>query len=97
MPAAQAAAPAHAGERAARARGVRAFALSRVRLLPGPFEDARALDARYLLSLNADRLLHGFRSNAGLAPKAARYSGWESGVLCPGHTLGHYLSACSTT
>jgi DUF1680 family protein len=66
-----------------------------VRLLPGPFEDARALDARYLLSLNADRLLHGFRSNAGLAPKAARYSGWESGVLCPGHTLGHYLSACS--
>ena len=95
MPAAQAAAPAQAGEGAARARGARAFALSRVRLLPGPFEDARALDARYLLSLNADRLLHGFRSNAGLAPKAVRYSGWESGELCPGHTLGHYLSACS--
>nr|WP_246312600.1 glycoside hydrolase family 127 protein [Aquabacterium terrae] len=69
--------------------------LSRVRLLPGPFDDARALDERYLLSLNVDRLLHGFRSNAGLAPKAARYRGWESGDLCPGHTLGHYLSACS--
>ena len=66
-----------------------------MRLLPGPFEAARALDARYLLSLNADRLLHGFRTNAGLAPKAARYGGWESEDLCPGHTLGHYLSACS--
>jgi DUF1680 family protein len=75
--------------------GVRAFPLHRVRLLPGPFEAARALDARYLLSLNADRLLHGFRTNAGLAPKAARYGGWESKDLCPGHTLGHYLSACS--
>jgi DUF1680 family protein len=79
----------------ARVTRARAFALSRVRLLPGPFEAARALDARYLLSLNPDRLLHGFRSNAGLAPKAARYGGWESKDLCPGHTLGHYLSACS--
>lgn len=75
--------------------GARPFPLQRVRLLPGPFERARALDARYLLSLNADRLLHGFRTNAGLAPKAARYGGWESRDLCPGHTLGHYLSACS--
>ncbi|HEX5682592.1 MAG TPA: beta-L-arabinofuranosidase domain-containing protein [Ideonella sp.] len=75
--------------------GARPFPLQRVRLLPGPFEAARALDARYLLSLNADRLLHGFRANAGLAPKAARYGGWESKDLCPGHTLGHYLSACS--
>lgn len=75
--------------------GARPFPLQRVRLLPGPFEQARALDARYLLSLTADRLLHGFRSNAGMAPKAARYGGWESRDLCPGHTLGHYLSACS--
>ncbi|HEY9066432.1 MAG TPA: beta-L-arabinofuranosidase domain-containing protein [Burkholderiaceae bacterium] len=71
------------------------FPLSRVRLLPGPFEAAQALDARYLLSLNADRLLHGFRANAGLAPKGLRYGGWESEDLCPGHTLGHYLSACA--
>lgn len=86
---------AQAGESAVRMTRARAFALSRVRLLPGPFEAARALDARYLLSLNADRLLHGFRTNAGLAPKALRYGGWESRDLCPGHTLGHYLSACS--
>lgn len=80
---------------AAADRTLRPFALARVRLRPGPFEAARALGARYLLSLHADRLLHGFRSNAGLAPRAPRYGGWESGVLCPGHTLGHYLSACA--
>ena len=83
------------GESAVRVTRAQPFALSRVRLLPGPFEAARALDARYLLSLNADRLLHGFRANAGLVPKALRYGGWESRDLCPGHTLGHYLSACS--
>ncbi|HJV62174.1 MAG TPA: beta-L-arabinofuranosidase domain-containing protein, partial [Albitalea sp.] len=86
---------ARAGASAAGAARAQGFALSSVRLLSGPFEAARALGARYLLSLNADRLLHGFRTNAGLQPKAARYGGWESEDLCPGHTLGHYLSACS--
>jgi len=86
---------AQASEPAPGVTQAQAFALSRVRLLPGPFETARALDASYLLSLDADRLLNGFRANAGLAPKAPRYAGWESGSLCPGHTLGHYLSACS--
>ncbi|WP_284614973.1 beta-L-arabinofuranosidase domain-containing protein [Aquabacterium humicola] len=76
-------------------RAARPFALADVRLLAGPFRRAQALGARYLLSLNADRLLHGFRRNAGLEPRAARYGGWESRDLCPGHTLGHYLSACS--
>ena len=77
------------------AGSARPFPLSSVRLQPGPFLDAQQLDARYLLSLNTDRLLHGFRVNAGLPPKAARYGAWESEDLCPGHTLGHYLSACS--
>lgn len=86
---------ARAAQPAARGHGVRPFALSQVRLLPGLFETAQALDQRYLRSLNADRLLHGFRVNAGLVPKAARYGGWESQELCPGHTLGHYLSACA--
>jgi hypothetical protein len=84
--------------RAAAARSAPAlqpFALADVRLLGGAFQRAQALDARYLRSLDADRLLQGFRVNAGLAPKAPRYGGWESMELCPGHTLGHYLSACS--
>ena len=76
------------------------FDLAAVRLLPGPFAIARDLDARYLLSLDPDRLLHNFRVNAGLEPKAPVYGGWESqqpwvDIRCQGHTLGHYLSACS--
>ena len=76
------------------------FDLSSVRLLPGPFKTAQELDAQYLLALEPDRLLHNFRVNAGLAPKAPVYGGWESqepwiDIRCHGHTLGHYLSACS--
>jgi uncharacterized protein len=79
---------------------VKAFDLSAVRLLPGPFETARELDAQYLLTLDPDRLLHNFRVNAGLEPKASVYGGWESqepwvDIRCHGHTLGHFLSACS--
>jgi len=79
-------------------RRLSAFDLRDVRLLDGPFRDAQQRDARYLLSLDPDRLLHNFRANAGLAPKAPVYGGWESeepwvGIRCHGHTLGHYLSA----
>ncbi len=70
------------------------FELADVRLLDGPFRDAMGRDQNYLLSLEPDRLLSRFRTEAGLPPKAARYGGWESlGVA--GHILGHYLSACS--
>ena len=70
------------------------FSPADVRLLDGPFKDAMDRDAKYLLSLDPDRLLSGFRSEAGLKPKAAKYGGWESQGIA-GHTLGHYLSACS--
>ncbi|HSE21002.1 MAG TPA: beta-L-arabinofuranosidase domain-containing protein, partial [Pyrinomonadaceae bacterium] len=76
------------------------FDLADVKLLDGPFRQAQQRDARYLLQLEPDRLLHNFRVNAGLKPKAPVYGGWESvepwiGIRCHGHTLGHYLSACS--
>jgi hypothetical protein len=70
------------------------FPLSAVRLLDGPFKAAMDADAMYLLALDSDRLLAGYRQNAGLSPKATVYGGWEGRGLC-GHTLGHYLSACS--
>jgi DUF1680 family protein len=45
-------------------------------------------------------MLHNFRVNAGLQPKAQVYGGWESiapwiDIRCHGHTLGHYLTATS--
>ena len=71
-----------------------------MRLLDGPFLDAQRRDSTYLLSLQPDRMLHNFRANAGLEPKAPVYGGWESeepwvGIRCHGHTLSHYLSAAS--
>jgi DUF1680 family protein len=73
---------------------VHAFSVAQVRLLEGPFKNAMDRDKDYLLLLDADRLLAGFRSNAGLEPKGKRYGGWEQQSLA-GHSLGHHLSAVS--
>lgn len=70
------------------------FRLEDVRLLDGPFKHAMTRDAEYLLRLEPDRLLSGFRKEAGLTPKAQVYGGWES-MSIAGHSLGHYLSACA--
>lgn len=68
------------------------FELKDVTLLDGPFKHAQELDEKYLLALDPDRLLAGFRLEAGLEPKAEKYPNWESSGL-DGHTLGHYLTA----
>jgi DUF1680 family protein len=73
---------------------IQAYLPGQVRLLPGPFMDAQKRDAAYLLSLDPDRLLAEFRKTAGLDSVAQPYKGWEEREL-RGHTLGHYLSACS--
>jgi len=70
------------------------FPLARVRLTRSRYLDAVAANARYVLSLDADRLLHNFRAGAGLPPKAPAYGGWEADTIA-GHTLGHWLSALS--
>jgi DUF1680 family protein len=71
------------------------FPLEDVRLLDGPFLHATQLDEKILFDLyDPDRLLSKFYTEAGLLPKADHYPGWENESLA-GHTLGHYLSACS--
>jgi len=70
------------------------FKLIDVKLLDGPFLNATQLDAKTLLNYEPDRLLSRFYSEAGLKPKAEQYMGWENESLA-GHSLGHYLSACS--
>lgn len=79
---------------------LKAFDLADVRLDDGPFLHAQRKTEAYLLALQPDRMLHNFRVNAGLKPKAPVYGGWESAPIwaeinCHGHTLGHYLSACA--
>jgi DUF1680 family protein len=70
------------------------FNITDIKLLDGPFLHATELDAKTLLKYDPDRLLSGFYSEAGLKPKAEHYMGWENETIA-GHSLGHYLSACS--
>lgn len=74
------------------------FDLTNVTLLPSPFQTNMLIDKAYLLSLDPDRLLYNYRVNVGLSTSnAVPYGGWEApgDTLCPGHFVGHYLSACS--
>ncbi|WP_420138199.1 glycoside hydrolase family 127 protein [Sphingomonas sp.] len=76
------------------------FDMADVTLGDGPFLHAQRQTEAYLMRLQPDRMLHNFRVNAGLQPKAPVYGGWESEPIwaeinCHGHTLGHYLSACA--
>ncbi len=70
------------------------FNLNDVRLLDGPFKAAQQTDLKYILSLDADRLLAPYLKEAGLPKKAESYGNWENTGL-DGHTAGHYLSALS--
>jgi len=71
--------------------------VNRVRLLGGPLKHAQDLDAEYLLKLEPDRMMAGYRLRAGLEAKAEGYGGWDSvkGKQLTGHVAGHYLSAVS--
>jgi DUF1680 family protein len=70
------------------------FSLTEVKLKDGPFLHATELDMKTLLNYDPDRLLSRFYTEAGLKPRAEQYMGWENESLA-GHSLGHYLSACS--
>lgn len=72
-----------------------------VRLLPGRMYDNLQRDSAWLMSIGCDRLLHSFRTTAGIyAGREGGYmtvpklGGWES-LDCElrGHTTGHVLSA----
>jgi DUF1680 family protein len=70
--------------------------INRVRVLGGPLKTAQDADAKYLLSLEPDRMLAYYRVRAGLAQKAEPYAGWDGGGRnLTGHIAGHYLSAVS--
>ena len=74
----------------------RPLPLTAVRLTGGPLKKAQDLDARYLLSLDPDRMLAFYRKRAGLPQKAEGYTGWDAdGRQLTGHIAGHHLSAVS--
>ena len=80
-----------------------AFDLKDVRLLPSRFRENLERDSAWMASIEVNRLLHSFRTNAGVfAGREGGYmtvkklGGWES-LDCElrGHTTGHLLSAYS--
>jgi len=66
------------------------FSSADVALLDGPFKHARDLNIQVLLQYDVDRLLAGYRKEAGLPEKALSYPNWDG---LDGHVGGHYLSA----
>ncbi|MBV9304200.1 MAG: glycoside hydrolase family 127 protein [Acidobacteriaceae bacterium] len=75
---------------------VEAFRMEEVRLLPGSFKQAQEANLAFLKRLDADRLLHNFRVNAGLPSSAKPLGGWEApDCELRGHFVGHFLSACA--
>lgn len=90
------------GQRNERVRmAAKSFDLSAVRLLPSRFLDNMHRDSAYLMSMDVARLLHSFRTTAGVwSAREGGYDdvrklrGWES-LDCDlrGHTTGHILSA----
>lgn len=75
-------------------KSIEYFHIQDVELLESPFKRAQELNKKYLLDLDADRLLAPFLREAGLQPKADSYTNWENTGL-DGHIGGHYLSALS--
>lgn len=72
---------------------MQAFSLQDITMTDSYCTNAFSKEVSYLLSFDTNRLLAGFRENAGLSMNnAKRYDGWE-GCLIGGHTLGHYLTA----
>ncbi|MEV0902523.1 beta-L-arabinofuranosidase domain-containing protein [Actinoplanes sp. NPDC049802] len=70
------------------------FTPAAVRLGAGAFADNAARTHTYLRFLDADRLLHTFRLNAGLTSTATACGGWESpSTELRGHSTGHLLTA----
>ncbi len=66
------------------------FPLGDVVISGGPFKHARDLNISTLLKYDTDRLLAGYRKQAGLEEKAKAYPNWDG---LDGHVGGHYLSA----
>ncbi len=72
------------------------FGLRDVRLLDSPFRVCQEANRRFLHDLEADRILHMFRVNAGFADAAEPLGGWEKpDVEIRGEFAGHYLTACA--
>lgn len=78
---------------AAQAADIKDFKISDVVMTDDYCTNAFSKEMKYLLAFDTERLLAGFRDNAGLSTNGAkRYGGWENTNIA-GHSVGHYLTA----
>lgn len=71
------------------------FGLDEVKVTDTYYEGAQNLDVAFLKKFEVNRVLVGYRENAGINTQgASRYNGWENGLLA-GHGMGHYLTAAA--
>ncbi len=78
---------------AAASSKIQDFALSDVTMKDNYSVNAFEKEMDYLLAFDTEKLLAGFRDNAGLSTNGAtRYGGWENTNIA-GHCVGHYLTA----
>ncbi len=78
---------------AAQTQAIEDFDPGELTMLDEYCTNAFSKEISYLLSFDTERLLAGFRDNAGLSTNGAkRYDGWENSLI-GGHSVGHYLSA----
>jgi DUF1680 family protein len=80
--------------RGASAQSLQEFDLEQVQVTDPYLQQLFTVDIDYLLRLDADRLMEGFRAVSANQNPVNLYGGWEN-TLIRGHTLGHYLSALS--
>lgn len=85
--------------------GISDFNMDEVQVTDAYYVNSLEKETRYLLSLDTDRLLAGFRETAGYIAgmpednikkymnNAERYGGGWENALIGGHTLGHWLTA----
>lgn len=85
--------------------GISDFNMGEVQVTDAYYVNSLEKETRYLLSLDTDRLLAGFRETAGYIAgmpeddikkymnNAERYGGGWENALIGGHTLGHWLTA----
>ena len=72
---------------------IRDFSLGDITMTDAYSVNAFNKEIEYLLSFDTNKLLAGFRQNAGLNTYGAtRYGGWENTNIA-GHSVGHYLTA----
>ncbi len=75
-------------------KGLKEYSLTDVTLENKYMMNAQQKEVEYLTSLDPERMIAGFRENAGLPLNGhERYGGWEN-MLIAGHTFGHYAAAC---